>query len=221
MKQIGTFFLRTHNMGNDLVPQTENAPLVEYDKFLASNVEYLPRLQLFGSKSDAVTEEKIDIAHWGLVLDQDITDLGKEVDVILVDWRPKAMDTSGDVPIISHDPESELFEEIIGKSTIRNSGCMFGPEFLVWIPETQQFATYFMSSKTARREAKKMKPLLNKGATLKSQLIDNGRYKWHGPVALPCTNPLTPPETVHLTKQRVAFQNPPVQEVAEEDDRDR
>jgi len=208
---------------NQLVPQDMvGGPLAKADEFdgMTTSGEYLPRFQLFGSKSDACAEGKIPIGHYGLVKDDEITDLGEEVDLVIVSWRPKAIKLGGDMPITVFDTQSELFQEIKRQSGVKDSGCMYGPEFLVWIPDAGVFAHYHMNSKTARREAKKMRPLIGNAATLKCHLIDppTSKYKWHGPVVLPCSTPLNMPNDELLREQYTRFQNPPepVIEVAEE-----
>jgi len=208
---------------NQLVPQDMvGGPLAREEDFdsMTTAATYLPRLQLFGSKSDACAEGKIPIGHYGLVKDDDITDLGEEVNLVIITWRPKAIKLGGDMPITVFDAQSELFQEIKKLADVKDSGCMYGNEFLVWIPDAGVFAHFHMNSKTARREAKKMKPLIGGAATLKCRLIDppTSKYKWHGPVVLPCSIPLDMPEDNVLREEYTKFQNPPEQtiEVAEE-----
>jgi hypothetical protein len=203
-------------MGNELVPQN----LVEgellnqdFDDITSSGIVYLQRLQLFGSKSDACAEGRIGIGHWGLVNDDVITDLGDEADIVLLAYRPKALDTGGEVIITDYDVQSETFNRIREESFVKDSGCMYGPEFLVYVPSQDAFATYFASSKTARREAKKFRPLLGQAATVKSRLIEKGKYKWHGPVILPCSTPMTMPGMEIIKSQIEKFANPPKDEV--------
>lgn len=199
-------------MSNQLVPQDlVEGPLSKDFADVTAGAEYLPRLQLYGSKSDAVAEGKIGQGRYGLVKDTEITDLGDEINVIVVSWRPKAVDVGGDAPLIIHNAGDALFNEIKKKSFVRDSGCMYGPEFLVWIPSAGTFATYHMNSKTARREAKKMEPLLGCSATFKCKLIDppNSRHKWHGPVILPCSTPVEAPPEAETRRQWSLFQNPP------------
>lgn len=205
-----------------LVPQDmQGGPLARDEDFagMATAGDYLPRLQLFGSKSDAVAEGKIPAAHYGLVKDDEIIDLGDEIDMIIVTWRTKAVSIGGDTPIIVFDSESDTFTQIKTQSAVRDSGCMYGPEFLVWIPNAEAFALYHMNSKTARREARKMRPLIGCAATLKCHLIVTPRYKWHGPVVLPCSAVLEMPDEAKLRAEYTKFQNPPepVVEMAEEE----
>lgn len=182
---------------------------------------YLARLQLYGSKSDACAEGKIGIGRYGLARDSSIIDLGPELDAVIVSWRPKALQIAKDGILVEHDPTSDLYEKIKQLSEVKDSGCMHGPEFLLWIPSQDQFVTYHMSSKTARREAQKMQPLLGKAATFRCQLIDppTSRYKWHGPVVTGCSSPLELPPIEEIEERIKDFQNPPKQEVelAEDD----
>lgn len=187
--------------------------LVNFDAVTANAATYLQRLQLFGSKSDACAEGKIGIGHWGLVNDDQITDLGVATDVIFLGFRAKALDTSGDTVINNHDAQSEVFAAIREKSEERDSGCMYGPEFLVYVPSEALFATYFASSKTARREAKKIRPLFGCAATLKCRLIEKGKYKWHGPVVLTCSAALDLPDPKIAKAQIDKFNNPPESDV--------
>ncbi len=211
-------------MSNELVPQDIGGPLANADEFkdVVSSGDYLSRFQLFGAKTDAVAEQKIAMGHYGVVKDDEITDLGEEVDAVIITWRSKAVQT-GDDFLICHDVKNELFQKIKALSSVQDSGCMYGPEFLLWIPDPGIFTAYHMNSKTARREAKKMGPLIGKAATLKCRLIDppTSKYKWHGPVVLPCSVPLSVPDEATLREVATKFRNPetPEPEAAPEDDR--
>jgi hypothetical protein len=207
-------------MGNDLIPQDfeNNSNLTNFEDVTSGGSSFPSRLQLFGAKSGACTDGLIPIGHWGLVDDSVITDLGTEVDIILADWRPKAVDSSGDAVLVEYDTSVALFKEIMAKSDVPDSGCMFGPEYLVYVPGPNKYATLFMCSKTARRESKKMQPYLRQGITLKSKVITKDKYKWHGPVSLPCSTPLTPPDLARLTLELERFRNPPKNEVESVDD---
>jgi len=195
---------------NQLVPQDlTGGALADTFADIVKSGGYIGRIQLFGSKSDACATGQIGIGHWGLVLDDNITDLGEQTDLVIVGWRAKALDTSGEALIIDFDPKSDTFADIKGRSGTRDSGCMFGPEFLVWLPEQEVFATYYMSSKTARREAKKVVSLVGKAATFKCHLIETAKYKWHGPLAFPCSAPVKAPAEDEVRAEWAKFVNPP------------
>lgn len=185
---------------NELIPAESVGDLMPAmdDKQLAavsSSGDFLPRLQLFGSNSDACKKSQIGIAHYGLVTGKDtIEDLGKEVDVIIIGGRPKALRICDDGTIITKfDPNDDEFKKIMDDSNVANSGCMYGPEFVVFVPAAARFATFFMSSKTARRQAGAVHARLRKAATLKAEFIETKKYSWHGPVCVPCSTPLAAP----------------------------
>ena len=204
---------------NRLVPtDVVDGELANFDDVTANVTTFLSRLQLFGSKSVACAEQKIGIGHWGLVNDDVITDLGVSTDVIVLAYRPKALDTSGDTVINNHDATSEVYAAIREKSKVKDSRCMYGPEFLVFVPSEKIFATYFASSKTARREAKKFKTLIGCGVTLKCRLIKQPPHTWHGPVVLPCSAALKLPDLEIIKKEIAKFKNPPVDDIEVADD---
>src|SRR5215831_6237732 len=133
---------------------------------------FLPRLQLFGGNSDAVKEQKIPIAHFGLVRSKDqIEDLGVGVDVIPLSLRFAAMRLEEGNVVSVYNPDNPEFKQIMADSEEPNSRCMYGPQFLVYIPHIKTFATFLFGSKTSRREGRNMKPLLRRGATLRSKLV--------------------------------------------------
>ncbi len=186
---------------------------------VASATKFLPRLQLFSSNSAEVKEGKILQGHYGTVTmkGQPVIDLTDSVDVLLIVWRPKALDMSGETVTSCFNVEDANFRDIAAKSDDTDSGCMFGPEFLCWIPSISKFATFFCGSKTARREAVNIKGLCGKPATLKAHLIRKGKYIWHGPRVFECSVPFEMPDIDELKDRVNAFNNPPEIEVEEDD----
>lgn len=182
-------------MSDELILSSTNSESLDRALSVASNVEFLPRLKLCQGGSNEVAEG--DIArggNFGLIRDQDdIEDIGSEMEVVLVEGRAKALLISDDEIIQNFDPSTETFQSIKSQSAVKDSGAMYGPEFLVWLPAQQCFATFFLGSKTGRRAAKKFKPLMGTPAILKSVLIDppGSKYKWHGPVIAATTTPLS------------------------------
>jgi hypothetical protein len=206
-------------MENELVPNPESGPLVpivenpysEMDFDEVSGTRFLPRLQLFIAKSGAVSEGKIAMNHFGLVTFKDsITDLGLETNILVINWRPRALDTSDRSNIrSSFQPQSELFQEIKAQSAQPNSGCQYGPEYLIWVFQTEQFATFFMGGATTRNEAKMFHQLLTKVATLKSRLIKTEKFTWQSPFAVPCSkNDFTFPTPGKIIETQQEFLNP-------------
>lgn len=204
----------------NIADQSSNAPVdllvpvvgaAKYDLEQFNEVskagDYLRRLQLFGGNSDAVKRERIGPGVYGLVIDaENIEPLGKIVDVVVVRFRPKAMRITEDKSVYSYfDVNNPEFRKVQSESALQDSGCMYGPEFLLYFPPKDEFVTYYMGSKTARKESAKLFQQMNKAATLKSKLIEVGRFVWHGPVVTPCTTPpvrLPDPESMALQVEK-------------------
>ena len=210
-------------MSNSLVPVHELGMVSKYstdDAFnqLAGSASFLPRVMLMGGNSKLVQTGDMTPGCYALIKgsNDNFVDLGREFNFLALAWRPKAMDVSDTEDVVSvYDNESEDFKAIVVKSATSDSGCMYGPEFLIWVPE-QGFATFFMSSKTSRREAPNLLPIAKIGgaATLKSQLIKTKKFNWHGPVVTSCTEPFAAlPDAEEVSLQLKAFNNPPERQV--------
>ncbi|MCK9460590.1 MAG: hypothetical protein M0R80_13205 [Proteobacteria bacterium] len=182
--------------------------------------DWLSRLQLMTSTSKECKKGKFPINHYALVDGQNMVDLGESVDCIVLGFRPKALDMSGEQIISLFRPKvvegevtDQAFKAIMDKSGEKDSQCMYGPEFLVWVPVSKQFATFFMGSKSSRREAAKLKNRIGFGATLGSILASNKKYEWYTPLVDNCSTPLDPPNADKMTAQLEKFNNPPESEI--------
>ena len=179
---------------------------------------YLPRLQLMTSNSNECKKtDGFPVNHYALVQGKNLQDLGTEVDVLVVEWRPKAIEM-GDSVITDFDSNSDEFKRIQAKADEKDSGCMFGPEYLVYIPSIKEWATFFMGSKSARNESGNMKTRLQKAATLKSQELSNSSYTWHAPSVVSCSTPFDIPANEEIKEQREPFLHPPEPEVTKDTD---
>ncbi len=142
---------------------------------------YASRIQLFSFNSGAVTDNKIKAGHFGFVNGQDIKDLGEEIQVMPLGVRPKAMDLSGEKPLIVYDTTNPIFAEIQSKAKAsKESNCMVGVEFLVYLPEEDVFTTFYLANATLLREAQNIKDNLAQLLKMTSKLIKKDRYSWHG-----------------------------------------
>jgi len=166
---------------------------------VSSDNSFFPRLQLFTGKSKACTGKKILAEHFGLTIGQNIIDLGETVDVLPLVYRPKALDT-GETILQSYTPSSEQFQDIMARAAVKDSGCMFGPEYLCWVPSQRAFATLFFSSATMRNEAPAMKSRLGQPCTLQPQHINppKSKYDWWTTQVLPCSTPFDLPSRKEL-----------------------
>lgn len=200
---------------------------------LARGSTFLSRLQLY-TKGEAINDRKIAPGQYGIPENKDeITVLGDSVDVLVLAKRPKAMDLSDkDAIVESYDPTSEEFKRIQATSEERDSGCMYGVEFLVYERTTGRFLSFYCGTKTSRSEAGKIYPFCPltqadidakaaagqdvsglsprgpQAMTLKSRTIKKGTWSWHAPVVLPCSTPIKPPAITAITEQIVKFLNP-------------
>lgn len=177
--------------------------------------DYLSRLQLMTSSSAKCKTGDFPINHYAIVRDQDFTDLGKTIDVIVLEMRPKALDMNSDDGLLMvYDHEDSEFKRIQKESDVKDSGCMFGPEFLVWLPSAGQFLTFFMGSKSARRESPQLNSKLGQAATLGSHQIKTRTYTWFAPLISSCsTPPANLPEQEDIDIEVEKFRNPPKNEV--------
>jgi len=186
---------------------------------VANGAAWLPRVMLMGSNSTAVKEGKINQGRYAFVRTKDnLDDLTPEVPVLVLSWRPKAMHITDSDVLSVYNPSSQAFKNIAAEadSGKQDTGCMYGPEFLLWVPSVRGFGTYFMSSKTSRREAPNLKSLMGKSALLKCQLIKANKYAWHGPVVTMYSQPLTAlPTQDELIEQVTKFNSPPETEKEE------
>lgn len=198
------------NYGNDLilgdlVPDSDAGAM---QAVASAAGGFLPRLQLFGSSSTAVKEDKIGQGRWGIVRAKDaVEDLGKTVDVVVVAGKAQAMRIKDGKVLTYYDHTLPEFKEIQDESADMSSGCMYGPIFLLWVPSANTFATYFMQSKTARRASGPLFGLVKKAATLGAELIKGGKHSWHGPTVAPCSTPLELPAIEEIKEQAERFLN--------------
>lgn len=198
-------------MSTDLVPaEVANLPTKFTEKDADAAVksgDYLSRLQLMTANSKKCKSGDFPTNHWALVNGSVLTDLGKSIDVVNVAWRPKALDTEEGVSC--YDTETDLFAGIQERSNEKNSGCMCGLEFLVYVPSQEAWAEFYMGSKSSRRDSPSMKALVGKGVTLKSKEIVTKKYTWFNPDMQVCSLGLTLPDTPEVMEIATKFNNPP------------
>ena len=218
MRGVQSEFNLVYGEDANIIPAevSDSGALEKYDDdaFAAATKagDYLPRLQLMSAASGPCKEGKFPINHYAIVSGQNHIDVGEAVDVAVVTWRPKALEI-GDEIISVYDPDDLEFVRIQEASNEKDSGCMYGAEFLVYIPSREIFATFFMGSKSSRREAPNLRARIGKAATLKSKFIETKKYSWQTPVAVPCSTPLDVPAVDEIKEQVEKFNNPPKQDI--------
>lgn len=204
-----------------------NLPSVAVDlNEYSAEVDFLPRIQLTTFMTGAVKDEKIKAGHYGVPqAGGEITDLGESVDLLPIAVRRKALDTSSEPPLAVYDPSDPLYESIKDRSGERDSGCMYGPSFLVYERGTGQFYELFLGNATGRQEAARLAPYLPvseaqakangveaKGPTpltLGARVIKRKTQSWHAPVVHKCSTPFNKlPDTETIVATVNKFLNP-------------
>ncbi len=158
--------------------------------------DYLARLQLCGSSSDLVKDDKIAKGNYAYITSKEaFIDLGPAVDVMPFVWRALALDMKENPPLSVYDERSPIFARIMEDSKPgKNLKCTWGPQFLVWIPKIEKFAALHLGSATNRPCGTMLDELKNKGATLTWRKCSNDEHKWEGIVVNPCTTPFSIPD---------------------------
>jgi hypothetical protein len=181
---------------------------------IATAADYLPRIQLYGSNSKAVKSELINVGRFGIPRSQDeIEDLGKSFECLPLAWRPKAMEITSDGIIVNYQAKSAEFDRIKQEAGGSDTGAMAGIEFLIWLPDQKEFVTYFLSSKSARREARPLRSKIGKATTLFAELVETAKYSWHVPKVRGSSTAFSNlPDSVELQAQLEKFSNPSASE---------
>lgn len=181
--------------------------------------DYLPRIQVMGGNSDLVKRGNFPLGQFALFQGKNPTSLTKEFTAVLISMRPKAMQFS---PIKSvYDSSTQDFKDIQAKADEGGqSGCGYGPEYLLWLPDYQLFATLFLSNKSGRAESGKVQGFMTKACTFKCELAENKKRNqaWHVAAVSEYTGGTinNMPEEAKLIAVASKFNNPPQVEQAEE-----
>jgi hypothetical protein len=226
-------------MSNELATLT-SLPVSAAATSLAKNAnvtEYLQRVQLV-TKGKYVDKGKIAPGHYGVPgAEDEIQDLGESIDVLAFAVRDKALDTTEDPPLAVYDAEDAVYQDIEERAGQKDSGCMFGPSFLLFERNTGKFFEFFCGNKSARMEAGKFSPFLPiseaqaeqfgveaqgpQPLTLRAKYIERPRYSWHAPQVTKCSTPFNNlPEIEVIVAEINKFLNPKVDgaEIVEEGD---
>lgn len=166
-------------------------------KDMAGGASYLPRIQLFTAASGLCKSGEFPQNSWGLTRTKDeVVDLGKNVEVVPIGWRFKALDLrSGDV-LSYFDATTENWQTVSQLSGVADSNCMSGVEFLLWLTELGEFCTFFAYNKSSKQEAPKIKGLINDTATLTSRFVPNKKEPKKAFQAPVCNKSTTPPASL-------------------------
>jgi hypothetical protein len=186
---------------------------------------FLPRVHLMTSTNRLVQTGKTKMGNYCLVKGKDALtkDFGPAFNCLVITWRPKAMDFSGQKAKAFYNPTKQGFKDVEVQADKRVKKFMYGPEYLVYIPELDTLASFHFNNITMRMRAGEMKALLGKAGTFRSEVIEGNGNLWPGPVISLCSTPLSLPEDretflKRIQDEAVKFANPPDEEVENVDD---
>lgn len=216
------------------LPESMQGPIVVYTPEqileMAKSGDWLPRLAVATGTSDLVSNNKVQQGVFTLTWDKErFSDLGKQIDIAVYTMRPKALRIASEGIFQYFDQKHPEFIKIMQDSQLPNSGCMFGLEFLIYIPSANQMATFHAGSKSGRREAPGILSAMNtapEGAppvfkpsavSLVSHFIPKTAQRknsWWSWKATKCSTPLpSQPDLEELEEQIKKFNNPPSSQV--------
>ena len=171
-----------------------NAPATKDDDFdEMSSGGGSPRMSLCTANTQSVKDGEFPTNTYALTVGETVHELGKNVDVVVCAYRLTAIDTSEGF-CCSHDAKSDLFIDIRARADEPNSfgcGCIYGQEFLVWVPQHKTFATLLCGSKTSRNMAGGIKALVGEVAAFGSKKFENPKFSWFGMTVAPSNAAVT------------------------------
>ena len=204
---------------------------------------YAPRLQLVATgNSKVVLEDKAKAGEFIVVDGEDVDRFGKSATVVILGKLFKAVDFSGDKAIANYDPYSEEYADIAERQKKGGmaSKCMFGPLYLAYHIESEQFVEIFLNSPSGKREEGKLDAFVPVGpeqaealgvepraprlASLDVRFVEKGQNKWfvfdtkEGPKSL---DGVEPPAPEAVAKACENFYKQAEVETPEEEDRAR
>lgn len=167
--------------------------------------KYLPQLRI--SSSGKLVEQGIKAGNYCLVQGDGVEDLGDQVDFVPLAHRCKAVDYEEGVS--SYDADSTVFVDIQERSEVKDSGCVYGLEFLCYLPSCSRFVTFFCNSASLRRASSGVLSREFKGVHGESKMVDGKKrgQRW----AVPLWSDLDPeiqlnlPESSDIKEQMVKF----------------
>jgi hypothetical protein len=190
---------------------------------LGAGGSFLPSVRFMGPMVAEVKQGKFKgLNHFALIENETITDLGEMVDVLVLSVRPLGINkngvtASGEIgTVFCYDPKLDdkgqptgMYKEIVEKSDIKDSGCFYGPEFLLYIPKVQKFACFLMGSKTSRNDARTLVARMGQAVTLRGHLIPNKKHgDYMSPEGVACTTVFQLPPVTDILTQVDNFKNP-------------
>lgn len=122
----------------------------------AEGKTYARQLRL-AVKGKLVDVQGVKPGEWAVVDGDNVTVLGKEVDIIPICYLDKAVDNSGEDVIVAFGLQNEEYQRIAAELAESGfeSGCMVGPCFLVYERTQDAFFEIFCNNRSLQNEAER------------------------------------------------------------------
>lgn len=111
---------------------------------------WIRRLEL-KSKGKLIDNETLKPGSFCIPIgDDSAIDLGKDIDLMILGYRPKALDMGGSDIIEVFEPEDSVFQDIKKRAAEHNSYCLEGYSFLVFERTLREVVEFFFGSKSLK-----------------------------------------------------------------------
>lgn len=185
--------------------------------------KFLPRVQLMAGLSRLVTKGKAKLGTYVLVKGKEniMADFGEAFNCVPLTWRPRAMNMTGEKPVSFYNPSSAKFQDVERKAETKPQaikGYIYGPEYLIYIPDVGELAVFFFNNKSMRMRSGEMKALIGQAATLRVEMVEDKGNIWPVPVITGCSTPFAELPLDRINSSMEMFNNPPDEEEVIEQD---
>lgn len=191
---------------------------------------FLPRIQHLQAQSKIVTRMKIPAGSFVAVKGKDtlIKSYPDKIEMLVINWRPKAMKFGADGKGVAfYNPKTDAFAAVEREACKkpRPKGYLYGPEYLIYLPDVNEICTFHFSTPTMRNRSLEMVAQIGKPTSVLSQFIQSGGNEWYGPDIHAASSPIGLPDQGsdewNALMQRITgalpnFLNPPDEGVTEE-----
>lgn len=168
---------------------------------------FLPRLNLYTGRSKIVEKALFKQNHYGVVVGKDkLLDVGETPVIVPLAYRPMALDLREKKAVAYFDPSSAKFKEVKAESLVKDSKCMAGVQFLVYI-QNFGLATYYCASKSAKMLAPHIRKLMNQFVTLGSHTVESGDFVYRAPTVVLSNVQFEIPNMEEILAKRAEFVN--------------
>ena len=171
-------------------------------------------LRLMGSKSNEVETGLVKPGVWAVIGSDEPQVLASSIVALVVHMRYRALDYSSKPVRCTTDLKDPMYAEIEANSSVKDSDCMAGPEYLLYLPETDSFEPYWLANKSSKFIHKKLLNAMRKAVTLKT-VFKQLKFNFWAPEVYSCDEVFEIPSDDRILAAVTAFSHANVQKEAE------